>query len=222
MALNLQGPIIYLITNGATGASTTPASEDFTQLLQLVEAAVAANVNLLQIREKNLNARVLYELATQAAEITRGSSTRLLVNDRADIARAARADGVHLTTKSIAASVIRRTFGDDFLIGVSTHSLEEAREAYHGGADFAVFGPVFDTTSKRMYGEPQGIAALEVVAVRQAPFPILALGGVTRSNVADCFRAGARGIAAIRLLKRPGELSEVLEAIREAFSERRK
>jgi thiamine-phosphate pyrophosphorylase len=221
MALNLQGPISYLITNGATGASTTPASEDFTQLLQLVEAAVAANVNLLQIREKNLNARVLYQLATQAAEITRGSSTRLLVNDRADIARAARADGVHLTTKSLAASVIRRTFGDDFLIGVSTHSLEEARSA-SGGADFAVFGPVFDTTSKRMYGEPQGIAALEVVAVRLAPFPILALGGVTLSNVADCFRAGASGIAAIRLFKGPAELSEVLEAIREAFSERRK
>jgi len=190
--------------------------------LKLVEAAVAANVNLLQIREKNLNARVLYELATQAAEITRASSTRLLVNDRADIARAARADGVHLTTKSIAASVIRRTFGDHFLISVSTHSLEEAREAYHGGADFAVFGPVFDTTSKRIYGEPSGIQVLEGVAVQLAPFPILALGGVTRDNVADCFRAGASGIAAIRLLNHPAKLSEVLKAIREAFSERQK
>ncbi len=220
MPLNLQEPIIYLITSGATGASTTPASEDFRQLLKLVEAAVAANVNLLQIREKNLNARVLYELATQAAEITRASSTRLLVNDRADIARAARADGVHLTTKSIAASVIRRTFGDHFLIGVSTHSLEEAREAYHGGADFAVFGPVFDTTSKRIYGEPSGIQVLEGVAVQLAPFPILALGGVTRDNVADCFRAGASGIAAIRLLNHPAELSEVLDAIRESFGER--
>jgi thiamine-phosphate pyrophosphorylase len=220
MPLNPQEPIIYLITSGATGASTTPASEDFRQLLKLVEAAVAANVNLLQIREKNLNARVLYELATQAAEITRASSTRLLVNDRADIARAARADGVHLTTKSITASVIRRTFGDHFLIGVSTHSLEEAREAYHGGADFAVFGPVFDTTSKRMYGEPPGIRVLEGVAVQLAPFPILALGGVTRDNVADCFRAGASGIAAIRLLNHPAELSKVLDAIREAFGER--
>ena len=220
MPLNLQEPIIYLITSGATGASTTPASEDFRQLLKLVEAAVAANVNLLQIREKNLSARVLYELATQAAEITRASSTRLLVNDRADIARAARADGVHLTTKSIAASVIRRTFGDHFLIGVSTHSLAEAREAYQGGADFAVFGPVFDTTSKRMYGEPQGISVLEEVVVRLAPFPILALGGVTRNNVGDCFRAGASGIAAIRLLNHPAKLSEVLDAIREAFGER--
>jgi thiamine-phosphate pyrophosphorylase len=220
MPLNPQEPIIYLITSGATGASTTPASEDFRQLLKLVEAAVAANVNLLQIREKNLNARVLYELTTQAAEITRASSTRLLVNDRADIARAARADGVHLTTKSITASVIRRTFGDHFLIGVSTHSLEEARESYHGGADFAVFGPVFDTTSKRMYGGPPGIRVLEGVAVQLAPFPILALGGVTRDNVADCFRAGASGIAAIRLLNHPAELSKVLDAIREAFGER--
>jgi len=222
MPLDLQEPIIYLITSGATGASTTPASEDFTRLLKLVEAAVAANVNLIQIREKNLNARVLYELAIQAAEITRASSTRLLVNDRADIARAARADGVHLTTESIAASVIRRTFGDDFRIGVSTHSLREAREAYHGGADFAVFGPVFDTTSKRMYGKPPGIQVLEEVAVQLAPFPILALGGVTRENVADCFHAGASGIAAIRLLSHPAELSEVLDVIREAFGERQR
>jgi thiamine-phosphate pyrophosphorylase len=84
---------------------------------------VAARVSLIQLREKNLPARTLFELSERVARLTRGSDTRLLVNDRADIARAAGADGVHLTTRSLDAGVVRRAFGDDFLIGVSAHSL---------------------------------------------------------------------------------------------------
>jgi thiamine-phosphate pyrophosphorylase len=86
---------------------------------------------------------VLYELVLRAAKITRGSDTRLLVNDRADIARAAGADGVHLTSQSLPANVVRKMFGPEFVIGVSTHSFEEARAAQAAGADFVVFGPVF-------------------------------------------------------------------------------
>src|SRR5215213_3988547 len=142
-----QPPLIYLITSGETTQATTPSSEEFKRLLRLTAAAVAARIPLIQLREKNLSARMLYELATNAARLTRGSDTRLLVNDRADIARAAGADGVHLTTRSLEAAVVRRAFGEDFLIGVSAHSLEEARAARDGGADFAVFGPVFDTPS---------------------------------------------------------------------------
>src|SRR3954470_21154173 len=147
MSLNLQYPIIYLITSGEIRSDSSPASEDFQNTLTLVRAATSAHVSLIQLREKNLPARTLYELASRSAEITRSTDTRLLVNDRADIARAARADGVHLTTRSIEARVIRRAFGTDFLIGVSTHSLAEAKGARKGGADFAVFGPVFDTLS---------------------------------------------------------------------------
>src|ERR1700730_17333893 len=95
MALTLAKPITYLITSGETTAETTPSTEDFARLPKLVSAAVAAGVNLIQLREKDLKARVLYELASRAVAITRGSSTRLLVNDRADIARAAGADGIH-------------------------------------------------------------------------------------------------------------------------------
>lgn len=183
-------------------------------MLALVAAAVSARIPLIQIREKNLSARALYELALRAAALTRGSATRLLLNDRADIARAAGADGVHLTTRSLAPDVVRRTVGEDFLIGVSTHSLEEARAARDGGADFAVFGPIFETDSKRAYGPPLGLARLSEAASTLAPFPILALGGITTENAAEALKTGARGVAAIGLFKDAHALQEIASRLR--------
>ena len=215
MPLSLPKPIIYLITSGATTRQTTSASKDFFQLLKLVEAAVAARVSLIQLREKDLTTRVLYDLASKAAQITRDSFTRLLVNDRADVAQAAGADGVHLTTRSMDTSLVRQTFGDQFLIGTSAHSLHEVQEA--GQADFAVFGPVFETPSKNKIGQPQGLTKLAQVATAVKPFPVVALGGIKLENVADCFRAGSSGIAGIRLLNEASELREVVEAIEKSF-----
>ena len=191
MRLNL--PITYPITSG----KTTP--QTISDTLRFVRAAVEAEIELLQIREKSLPARVLYELATRAAEITRDSKTRLLVNDRADIARAAGADGVHLTSQSLPAGVVRNIFGSEFLIGVSTHSLDEARAARDGGADFVVFGPVFETESKRGFGAPQGLDKLRQVADELRGFPVLAIGGISLENAGACFDAGASGVAAISL-----------------------
>jgi len=198
--MSLPVPIIYPITSGKTSPQTSPDDPQFSEILRLVRAAVDADVPLVQIREKSLHARVLYELVARAAEITRGSKTRLLVNDRSDIARAAGADGVHLTTQSLPVDVVRSLFGAEFLIGVSTHLLDEARAARVGGADFVVFGPVFETESKRAYGEPQGLDKLAEVARELGEFPVVAIGGITLDNVDECFQAGARGIAAIRLL----------------------
>lgn len=192
--MSLPVPIIYPITSGKT------SPHDFSEILRLVRAAVDADTPLFQIREKSLHARSLYELVARATEITHGSRTRLLVNDRSDIARAAGADGVHLTTQSLPVDVVRSLFGSEFLIGVSTHSLEEARAARAGGADFVVFGPVFETESKRAYGEPQGLSKLAEVAHELGEFPVVAIGGITLDNVDECFHAGARGIAAIRML----------------------
>jgi thiamine-phosphate pyrophosphorylase len=195
--MSLPVPIIYPITSGKTSPQTTPDDPQFSEILRLVRAAVDADVPLFQIREKSLHARVLYELVARAAEITHGSRTRLLVNDRSDIARAAGADGVHLTTQSLPAEVVRNIFGGGFLIGVSTHSLDEARAARAAGADFVVFGPVFETESKRAYGEPQGLNKLAEVARELGEFPVVAIGGITLDNADECFQAGARGIAAI-------------------------
>src|SRR4051794_6833227 len=161
MALKSQQPILYLITSGETTHRTEPTSPEFKRILTIVRAAALAGINLIQLREKNLSARNLYELASSAAAITARSATRLLVNDRADIARAAGCDGVHLATHSLDARIVRKTFGPDFLIGASTHSIEEASDARDAGADFAVFGPIFDTPSKRAYGQPLGLEKLE-------------------------------------------------------------
>jgi thiamine-phosphate pyrophosphorylase len=212
MPLDLQTPIICLITDGQ--AKTPTLAADSERLLRLIRAAVSARVSLIQLREKNLSARALYELTLRAAALTAGSATRLLVNDRADIARAAGADGVHLTTTSLAAPHVRRAFGEDFLIGVSTHTLAEACAARDGGADFAVFGPVFETPSKSSYGAPVGLAALRAVAEVLRPFPLIALGGITRENAASAVAAGASGIAAIRALGEAQVLEETVRAIR--------
>ena len=145
---------------------------------------------------------MLYELTARAVEITRDTKTRLLVNDRVDIARPAGADGVHLTAHSLPADVVREIGGPDFLIGVSTHSLAEARAAQVAGADFVVFGPIFETESKRAFGAPQGLDKLREVTLALGEFPVLAIGGITRENTASCIEAGASGIAGISLFER--------------------
>jgi len=200
-------PIIYPITSG----------NNHPDILRLVRAAVDAEVPLFQIREKSLSARALFDLVSQAAELTRGTKTRLLVNDRSDIARAAGADGVHLTTQSLPVEVVRKTCGAEFLIGVSTHSLAEARAACAGGADFVVFGPVFETASKRVYGEPQGLNKLSEVTRELGECPVLAIGGVTVEHVAECFEAGASGVAAISMLNDAANMSSIVRAIRAKF-----
>lgn len=197
MPLHLPQPILYAITSGATISQTTREDPEFAAILDLIESATIRKIPLFQIREKRLSTRVLYELVCSAVEITRGSVTRLLVNDRFDVARAAGADGVHLTSLSLSARVVREACGSEFLIGVSTHSLDEARRARDGGADFVVFGPVFETESKRAFGPPQGLEKLQRVTSELQAFPVLAIGGVTLDNAESCYAAGASGFAGI-------------------------
>src|SRR6185312_12864703 len=102
----------------------------------------------------------------------------------------------------------------DFLIGVSTHSLDEARAAHVAGADFVVFGPVFETESKRGYGQPQGLEKLRAVTRALGEFPVVAIGGITLDNVGECFDAGARGVAAIRLLNDIENMASIVQTIR--------
>ena len=213
MSLNLSKPILYLITRGATTEAETPESEEFQRILHQVSAAVIAGIQLIQIREKQLTARVLLELTAEVVNIARGSSTRVLVNDRADIAAGAGADGVHLTTRSITPEVIRKMFGAKFLVGASTHSNEEARDAGRQGADFAVFGPIFPTSSKAKYGPPMGLRELKRAASELAPFPLLALGGILLGKVNECLLAGAAGVAGISLFDEPDCLVDTFNSI---------
>lgn len=218
MPRTLQEPITYLITSGETTNATTGASAEFLAILALVERAVSAGITLVQLREKSLTARTLHELAARAAAFARGSATRVLVSDRADIARAALCHGVHLTTQSLDARVVRRAFGEEFLIGVSAHTLAEASAARDGGADFAVFGPVFDTPSKRGHGAPLGLESVREAARALAPFPLIALGGIAEENVAEVFRAGASGVAAIRLFANGQNLARTTHHIESLYA----
>jgi thiamine-phosphate pyrophosphorylase len=216
MPLEPARPVLNLITSGKTTPATTLNSPEFKSLLQLIEAAVASKVSLVQLREKQATTRVLQELACRAVELTRGSVTRLLVNDRFDVALASGADGVQLTSRSIPTDVVRRNCGSDFIVGVSTHSLMEAQRARDSGADFVLFGPVFETESKRVFGKPQGVERLREVARALGAFPVIAVGGVTIDNASQCFVSGAAGVAAISLLSDGEKLSEVCERIRQS------
>jgi len=217
MLRHLPQPIIYLITSGATTSGTTPESVEFQNLISQFKAAVSADVSFLQIREKSLSGRILYQLTEAAVEITRNSKTKLLVNDRADIARAAGADGVQLTGQSLPVEVVRRDYGTQFLIGASTHSLHEASAAKLAGADLIVLGPVFETESKRSYGAPLGLKKLQEVTEELFGFPVIAIGGIALENINDCFAAGASGIAAIRLLSDAEKLAGVVNEVRRSF-----
>jgi thiamine-phosphate pyrophosphorylase len=166
------------------------------ELLACIARNIAAGVDYVQIREKDLPVRDLLDLTARAVEIAARTRTRIFVNDRADIALAASAHGVHLRSNSVSPDRLRSIFPPPFLIGASCHSIEDVQHAQ--GADLIVFGPVFESPGK---GPPAGLAAL-THAAGVSNVPVLALGGVNKQNTRTCVEAGAAGIAAIRLFQK--------------------
>jgi thiamine-phosphate pyrophosphorylase len=167
---------------------------------------------MVQIRERDVTARALYDLTEAVTRPARTAGASILINDRADIAASTGA-GVHLTTRSLTAEVVRATLGPDLLIGVSTHSLEEAEAAERDGADFAVFGPVFETASKQEYGEPVGLDQLRRVT-SSLSIPVLALGGIKLSNYREALNAGAAGVAGISMFAETHDLNKLVATIK--------
>jgi thiamine-phosphate pyrophosphorylase len=216
------GPLLCYVTDRRSLAEVKPAEQQEI-LLDKIAAAVKAGIDWIQIREKDLLGKdcssLTKEALRRAAITNKNMSTRILVNDRWDVALAERASGVHLGENSLPLAKVSRMVESrgerkDFLVGVSCHSLEAARAAANGGADYLFFGPVFSTPSKAVFGAPQGLGRLAEVCNAVA-IPVLAIGGIALANAAECLAAGAAGIAAIRLFQDARDLSTLVQSLRE-------
>jgi len=202
-------PCLYLVTDRKrTGGRP---------LLYVVEAALQGGVDAVQLREKDLPVAELFDLACKLCELCRQYGARLLINDRVDVAMTAKAGGVHLPVDSFTPAEAGRLLGPAGLIGCSTHSLEEARAATDSGADFVVFGPVFDTPSKRPFGPPLGLNRLAEVT-RTVSLPVLAIGGITAERADAARQHGARGVAVVSAILEAVDPRGAAAALRAGFS----
>ncbi|MCF8382893.1 MAG: thiamine phosphate synthase [Chlorobium sp.] len=164
---------------------------------------------LLQIREKHLDGATLFRLSLAVKTEAAGRNASVSLNERADIAAAAALDGVHLRESSSPPDKLR-SFTGNMIIGKSAHSLESALNAAQSGVDYLIFGPVFDTPSKRQYGAPLGSGTLRAVC-RSVSIPVFAIGGITPENARLCLAEGAYGVAALSLFTDTGTLPELLK-----------
>jgi len=182
-------PVVHLITDRRL-ARELPAR------LELALAGLPPGLAAVHLREKDLCGAALFELARRLLSVVREHGQRLVINDRADVALAAGADGVHLPSAGLPPEAARGLLGPSALVGVSCHSADDLRRARDAGASFATFGPVWDTPSKRRFGAPVGLSAL--AAGVTLGLPLVALGGVTPDNSRLAREAGAAGVGVIR------------------------
>jgi thiamine-phosphate pyrophosphorylase len=199
---------LYLVTD----RSALPA----TSLQDVVESCLAAGLKAVQLREKDMAVRDLLGLAHTLRDSTRRHGAKLLINDRADVALAVGADGVQRAGTSLPVSALRAISPSGFLIGASVHAVDEARAAESAGADFLLFGPVYDTPSKRQYGPPQGLAALGQVS-SAVSLPVFGVGGVTPGRVAEVMRTGAAGVAVIGAILSAERPADAVKAFLDAL-----
>ena len=186
-------------------------------LRDAIRNAVAAGVDWIQIREKDLATRSLVDLGRFTVGEARARGVSVFINDRLDVALTIGAAGIHLGEKSSPVEEVaawRQSAGrTEFRIGVSCHSLESVRAAERARVDYIFFGPVFETPSKMAFGRPQGTERLREIC-RSVKIPVLAIGGVNLENARACIAAGAAGIAAIRLFQDARDPAELASRLR--------
>ena len=229
-----NSPLLCYVTDRRALTEVTP-SDPLAALARKIKEVVAAGIDWVQIREKDLPAAELASLTRQSLNIAaklsaeRASATRILVNDRLDVAIAERAGGIHLGEKSLPVSEAKRlvesarqkqTIDASFLVGVSCHSIEAAVTAQRDGADYIFFGPIFSTPSKEKFGPAQSLTKLAEVC-RSVSIPVLAIGGITLQNARSCIAAGAAGLAAIRLFQNAHDLTNIVERLHQTITDSR-
>jgi thiamine-phosphate pyrophosphorylase len=223
VSLPTRRPLLCLVTHGERLALRLENEEVADAIVAQAADAARAGVDLVQVRELDVEAGALVALVERVLRAVRGTATRVLVNDRLDVALAAGAHGVHLRGDSYPASRVRAVAPRQFLVGRSVHGAEEAAAVVdEGGADYLVFGTVFHSASKPAGHRPAGLDALARVVDRAAGTPVLAIGGVTVASMPLVAAAGAAGAAAIGLFL-PGEpgapraLAQTVAGLRHAF-----
>ncbi|MBM4053554.1 MAG: thiamine phosphate synthase [Planctomycetes bacterium] len=165
-------------------------------LITTVKLALKGGVKTIQLREKDLSTKELYSLACELRTLTLDFNAGLIINDRADIAMAVNADGVHLGWQSMPAAIVRNLVGYKKIMGVSTHSLQEALNAQNSNADYITYGPVFKTPSKEGIIEPTGTEGIQELK-EKIKIPVIALGGIKEDNAEKVMASGADGIAVV-------------------------
>jgi thiamine-phosphate pyrophosphorylase len=221
-------PILCYITDRRS-LSAPPQKDLMDPLLDKIDLLAAAGIDWIQLREKDLSGKHSASLTREALKRVSKqaghskSATRIIVNDRLDVALAEQAAGVHLGENSLPVEEAKRlllaypaaqTLAHKFLVGVSCHSLEAAKSAAAAGADYLYFGPIFATPSKAAYGAPHGLDRLAGVC-GSVDIPVLAIGGITLENTSSCLSAGASGLAAIRLFQDSPDAASLVRSLRQ-------
>ena len=170
----------------------------------ITDVVLKAGIRFIQYREKNLLRREIHEEAVRLREVTYSFGATLIINDHVDIALSVDADGVHLGQEDLPLKEARKIMGKK-IVGISTHNLEQAREAERGGADYIGFGPIFPTLTK-VTGSPKGIDSIRLIK-KNVNIPFVAIGGIQRDNMGTVFRAGADAVALATAICR-GDVAE--------------
>jgi thiamine-phosphate pyrophosphorylase len=186
-------------------------------LLSVLAQALKAGSPAIQLRERDLCAKELLALADEIRPLAGPCGSQLVINDRLDVALSVEGAGVHLRSDSLSLPVARRLIGAHRLLGISVHSVSEAVQAEAGGADYVVFGPIYETPSKHMYGPPLGLSKLEEAA-RAVRVPIVGIGGVTAARARDMRSAGAFGVAVITAILGAEDAEAATRALLDALT----
>jgi thiamine-phosphate pyrophosphorylase len=208
---------LYLVTDSALSGGRSNS--------QVVEAAIRGGVTVVQYREKNASTRQMVEEARQIAGICRQHGVAFIVNDRVDVALAVDADGVHVGQDDMPAALARQLIGPRKILGVSVENIAQAQAAAAAGADYVGASPIFATPTKPDAPQPMGIAGLRLLA-QSCPIPIVAIGGMNASNVAEVIRSGAAGIAVVSAVvsaedveRAARQLKDIIDSVRKYNAE---
>lgn len=204
-------PRLYMVSNSP---GHLYPGQKLPELVRIITAHLPA---IIQLREKHLNAKTLYKLALEVRGFMHDRSSLLFLNERLDIALATEADGTHFPEKSIPLERARNA-APALIAGKSTHSLQGALSAEAEGADYLIFGPVFETPLKKQYGPPMGLEKLAKVC-RSVSIPVYAIGGITPARTPQCLDHGAYGVAALSIFHCSKSLISSLDNFKSALSQ---